>query len=79
MSDPISKLAEKLHEAMERIDPTGDVTWREMAPYRQEFFKKCVLELISERDTILEAVLSISQPQQNRLGRHISRTDGYEQ
>lgn len=76
MGDAVERLARRLHATMERFDPTGDVGWDQMEPYRKEFFRACIRELILERDLVLEAVLSSCPPRQSTQGSRGGQTGG---
>jgi hypothetical protein len=46
--DPVvvNKLAVLLHGTMERLDPSQDELWEDLAHSGQEFFRECVREIL---------------------------------
>lgn len=51
--DAIDRLARHLYWTMERFDPSEEVEeWSELAPFRQEFYRACVRELLRKREEL---------------------------
>jgi hypothetical protein len=52
----IEELSRKLHEEMERLDPTEDPEWGKLSDVRKEFYRCCLKKLTRERSLMLTAI-----------------------
>ena len=49
-TDALEHAAQKLHAIMERLDPTEDSDWDKLAPYRKQFYRSCLKDLIGSTE-----------------------------
>ena len=44
----LDRLARRLHETMERLDPTDDPAWDAMPELNKEFYRQCIKSIVYE-------------------------------
>lgn len=50
------KLAKRLHETMEHLDPSSDASWDALSEREREFYRLCVDALIEDGDSVRKAL-----------------------
>lgn len=50
----LDRLARRLHETMERLDPAEDDAWDDLPEFRKQFFRGCVREMFYSLRSELE-------------------------
>jgi hypothetical protein len=49
----LDAIARRLHEVMERLDPTDDPEWDSLTDDRREFYRQCVKEVLHETASVV--------------------------
>ena len=52
----IERLAQRLHFASERFDPSDEPSWEHLREIQREFHRACVRELLHEKELLLVAL-----------------------
>lgn len=65
------RLAKRLYETMEYLDPEADeaVSWADLGDRQREFYRLLILHLFSEREDVLR-VLEVNVANDDMINRH---------